>query len=309
MPRPAGIATGFLPRTAYTLSCGWAKGGRSMTVWAERVFFLNALLNFLLLLGSARLAGAPAPLRRLLPAASLGGVYAVLALVPALGFLQTAGMKLVAAAVMLLLAFGAERRTLRLGLIFWALAAAFAGLVLLCTQVFRTGLLVVGGSAYYPVSFFGLLLVAAAVYLAARLVFPRLLQHGGGQIVPLTLRLGTCELPLRALRDSGNTLCDPITGEAALVVDAQTAAELLPQADLTPARLSAPAALLPELAQRYPALRFRLLPYRAVGTSAGLLLAVRCELVDAGGRARRALAAFSPTPVSDGGAYHALTGA
>ena len=118
-----------------------------MTVWAERVFFLNALLNFLLLLGSARLAGAPAPLRRLLPAAALGGVYAVLALVPALGFLQTAGMKLVAAAVMLLLAFGAERRTLRLGLIFWALAAAFAGLVLLCTQVFRTGLLVVGGSA------------------------------------------------------------------------------------------------------------------------------------------------------------------
>ena len=147
------------------------------------------------------------------------------------------------------------------------------------------------------------------MYLAARLAFPRLLQHGGGQIVPLTLRLGTCELPLRALRDSGNTLCDPITGEAALVVDAQTAAELLPQADLTPARLSAPAALLPELAQRYPALRFRLLPYRAVGTSAGLLLAVRCELVDAGGRARRALAAFSPTPVSDGGAYHALTGA
>ena len=82
-----------------------------MTVYAERVFALNAGLNFLLLLGSARLAGAPALMRRVLPAAALGGVYAVAALVPALGFLQTAGMKAVAAALMLLLAFGAERRT------------------------------------------------------------------------------------------------------------------------------------------------------------------------------------------------------
>ena len=280
-----------------------------MTVYVERVFALNALLNFLLLLGSARLAGAPALMRRVLPAAAVGGGYAVAALVPALGFLQTAGMQAVTAAVMLLLAFGAQRRTLRLGLLFLALSAAFAGLVLLCTQVFRTGLVLVGGSAYYPVSFFGLVLVAAAAYLTARLVFSRLFQHGGRQIVPLTVRLGARQTPIRALRDTGNTLCDPITGEAALVIDAQTAAQLLPQAELTAETLSAPASLLPELARQYPALRFRLLPYSAVGTSAGLLLAARCEVVDQSGRARRALAAFSPTPVSDGGNYQALTGA
>ena len=42
-----------------------------MTVYAERVFALNAVLNFLLLLGSARLAGTPAPMRRVLPAAAV----------------------------------------------------------------------------------------------------------------------------------------------------------------------------------------------------------------------------------------------
>ena len=158
-------------------------------------------------------------------------------------------------------------------------------------------------------SFFGLILVAAAAYLTARLVFSRLFQHGGRQIVPLTVRLGAREAPIRALRDTGNTLCDPITGEAALVIDAQTAAQLLPQAELTAETLSAPAQLLPELARQYPALRFRLIPYRAVGTRAGLLLAARCEVVERSGRARRALAAFSPTPVSDGGNFQALTGA
>ena len=51
---------------------------------------------------------------------------------------------------------------------------------------------------------------------------------------------------------------------------------------------------------------------RAVGKGArkpGSRLAARCEVVERSGRARRALAAFSPTPVSDGGNYQALTGA
>ena len=55
-------------------------------------------------------------------------------------------------------------------------------------------------------------------------------------------------------------------------------------------------------------LPLRLLSYRSVGTQAGILLALRCETVAADGRRRSCLAAFSPTPVSDGGNYDALTG-
>ena len=68
-------------------------------------------------------------------------------------------------------------------------------------------------------------------------------------------------------------------------------------------------AAIPHPSGQEQALRFRLIPYRAVGTRAGLLLAARCEVMERSGRARRALAAFSPTPVSDGGNYQALTGA
>ena len=56
------------------------------------------------------------------------------------------------------------------------------------------------------------------------------------------------------------------------------------------------------------ALRARLVPYRAVGVSQGLLLAVRCERKGKKGKITPALAAFSPTPVSSGGDYEALTG-
>ena len=55
--------------------------------------------------------------------------------------------------------------------------------------------------------------------------------------------------------------------------------------------------------------RFRLLPYRAVGVSRDLLLAVRVDEVEAAGEGQpTTLVALSPTPVSDGGRYRALIG-
>ena len=39
-----------------------------------------------------------------------------------------------------------------------------------------------------------------------------------------------------------------------------------------------------------------------------LLLCLRCEAQEGTGEQKRCLAAFSPTPVSDGGSYHALIG-
>ena len=44
------------------------------------------------------------------------------------------------------------------------------------------------------------------------------------------------------------------------------------------------------------------------GAQAGLLLCLRCEAQEGTGEQKRCLAAFSPTPVSDGGSYHALIG-
>ena len=55
--------------------------------------------------------------------------------------------------------------------------------------------------------------------------------------------------------------------------------------------------------------RWSLLPFCAVGTAAGLLLAVRSDYVKVGGITYpRVLLALTPGPVSDGGGYQALWG-
>ena len=199
-------------------------------------------------------------------------------------------------------------RSLVLAALFLALAFCLGGVTLLCVQLLGTGLLLLSSGAYYPVSMAGLLTLAGSLYLIAYVVFSHIAEHGGGEIVPVTLSLGAHSVQVRALRDTGNTLRDPITNERVLVTDWQTAASLLPEAGLDAERLARPDTLLTALAAECPGLRFRLIPYRAVGTQAGLLLAVRCTAEEKNGKTKQILTAFSPTPVSDGGSFNALTG-
>ena len=89
-----------------------------------------------------------------------------------------------------------------------------------------------------------------------------------------------------------------------MTVDWQAAKRLFPaELSLTAEDFAAPAALALRLQAEAP----RLIPYRAVGVASGLLLALPCEIT-IGTETKHGLVAFSPTPVSDGGAYDALTG-
>ncbi len=283
-----------------------------MTVYVDSLFLLNAVLDLLLLLGAARLGGAPIVRWRCVAAAALGGLYAVGCVVPGLAWLQALPVKLLVLAVMQVLAFGWKRSSVKQGALFLALSLAFGGLALVMVNVFGTGLTLLGGAAYYPVSARVLVLTAAAVYLLARTVFARLAEHTGGELVPVELTLGSRTARLTALRDTGNTLKDPATNRAVLVADWRIATALLPAetaSGLDGAQFAHPAELLERLTKREPAGRWRLIPYRAVGTSGGLLLAMRCERVRVGDKVTEGgLVAFSPTAVSDGGAYAALVG-
>ena len=58
-------------------------------VYADLAFFLNAALNYLTLCCTVRLFGLPLRHLRLAAAAALGGIYAVLALLPGWTLLVT----------------------------------------------------------------------------------------------------------------------------------------------------------------------------------------------------------------------------
>ena len=215
-----------------------------MTVYADEAFLLNGAVDYLLLICAAKLGGGRIARLRLLAAALFGGLYAAAALFAPLGVLQGLAMKLVSLVIMLLIAFGAGRQTLRTGLLFLAAVCAFAGAAVLAAQLFGTGVLVLPGGTFYAVSVLGLLLLAGLLYMLCYTVFSCTAQHGG-EIRTMTLLYGGNRVPVRALHDTGCTLRDPMTGERVLVADADALRALLPDASITPAALADPACRRP----------------------------------------------------------------
>lgn len=281
-------------------------------IYVDTLFLLNAAVDYLLLLASARLAGEPLARLRFLLGAALGGLYAVAIFLPGLSFLARPPCRLAAAVLMVLAAFWKSRRLLRQVVIFLALSCAFGGGVLAIGLLGGRGLTLSNGVLYSGMDLKIVLLSAAGCYGALTLLFQRTGRHtaASGELRPVRLTLGERQVSLIALVDTGNTLTDPATGRPVLVAEADCVEELLPPGIRpSPADLRDPAGALERLEDPWRR-RFRLLPYRSVGVDRGLLLAVRVDQVQVGEEDRGPmLAALSPTPVSDGGGYRALLGA
>lgn len=262
-----------------------------MVIYIDALFLLDSMIDYLLLLLTGKVTGSPLVRWRLLLAAALGGGYSVLCVVTQLAFLSHPGLKLAAAILLVLLAYGHCRYLLRCILIFFALSAAFGGGMYALE-------LMVGAPLILNVP--TILLFFFAAYSLLSLVGRKLARHGPAEFRKVTIHFGTRSTTLNALVDTGNTLTDPMTGRGVLVAEGAALASLLPpEADYCH-----PAQCFPDLSQPN---RFRLLPYHSVGVEGGLLLAVHADALAVDGKPRpNQLIALSPTPVSDTGAYQAL---
>ena len=280
-------------------------------VYVDSVFILNGVMDYLLLLVTARLAGIPLRRRRYLLAALAGAAYAVAVFLPGMGFLSAPPVKTAAGVLMALIAYGGETRLARLTLLFFALSCALAGSVLALGLLAGGSVPVTRGVFYTDVDARVLLAAATAAYGLVRVVFRAAARSGvEGRLVPVRIAIDGKTAELTALWDSGNTLRDPVDGQPVLVVAPGSLRGILPGAAArlcTPEALGAPAELLAPLAQAAPELAPRLAPYRAVGVRGGLLVPVRSEWTQIGAQRHPGLRlALSPTVLGDG--YAALWG-
>lgn len=251
-----------------------------MTVYLDGVFFLNFLVDFLLLLAAGRLCGFSAKPVRAAAGALLGGVYAACCLLPGFSFLGNALWRAVSLGAMAVIAYGFSRSALRRGLVFAFLCLALGGAVL---GLGKGGVLGIVSAA-------GILCLLCCFGFRGRI--------GGAAYIPVELSHGECHLHLTALQDTGNTLRDPVTGRQVLVIGADAAQKLT---GLTRTQLQNPVDSLGAI----PGLR--LIPYQSVG-GGGFLLAMRVQKVRIGTWQGESLVAFAPEGLSREGAYQALTG-
>lgn len=254
-----------------------------MKVYVDGIMGINFLVDFLLLLCADRICGFSSEKKRLAAAALLGAVYSGTCLLPSFRFLGNMLWRVVSLGLMGTIAFGCSRSALQRSMVFVLLSLALGGLALSLGRV-DLGTLLLSGACLWGLC--------------------RLSLHGiaaGQEYLPLEIQNGEKILQLIALRDTGNTLCDPVTGRQALVISSRAASRLT---GLTTEQLRNPL----ETMASAPVPGLRLLPFRTVGQGTGMMLAMWMERVTIRGKSAGALVAFAPEDFGSQKPYQALTG-
>lgn len=273
-------------------------------VYIDLVFLINFTANYLLLLGAGRIAGALLCRWKIAVSAAVGAAYAVLLFFPVGQWLGLWPFKLLSGVAMPLIAYGAERSLLRITIIFFGASTGLAGAVLAARLLGGAGISLENGVLYSEFDLRLLLLLFLLCYFSMSFFFRRVGRHSTRELLKLTVRIAGRSIELTALLDSGHTLTDPATNRPVVVADADCFAWCLPPN----VDLEHPVEGLRSCRQS-GLFHARLIPYRAVGVSCGMLLALRSEEVLLGTQSMGSLLiAMSPTSVDDGGSYQALIG-
>ncbi len=234
------------------------------------------------MLGTNRLCGFGLGIKRAVPAALLGAIYAGACLLPGFRFLGNLLWRLVSLTLMSIIAFGLSDSALRRGILFILLSMALGGIAVL-----------LDGD-----DFWALVLSALAVCFMCVMGFRG--KAGQQRYVSVTICYGGKRAEVTALVDTGNTLRDPLSGRPVLVVDETVAAKL---AGFTSQQLSHPVETL--ASGTFSGLR--LIPYTAIGNTAGMLLGVRPDSIVIDGKESEYMVAFAPQRLGQG-RYQALAG-
>ena len=188
-------------------------------IYADSLFALSVLTDYLLCLAAARFCGLVLRRGRYLAAAVFGGLYAVAVFLPGMLWLAHPVCELCAAGVMGLIAFGGEARLFRCLAAFLAVSASFGGAA--WAVALRQGSM--------PAPKLGLLAAVFGGSYALLTLLSRTRQHRArAACVSAVLTLGEGRTAFTALEDSGNCLTDPLTGSAVMLVSPGALRPLFP---------------------------------------------------------------------------------
>lgn len=276
-----GKATAF--HAAFWYTVGSQYGGGVLRVYLDLIVILNFIVDFLLILGTNRLTGHSPGIKKATYAALLGGIYAGFCLLPEFRFLGNRLWRLVFLLLISIVAFGCDRNAVQRGAVFFLLSMALGGIA----------------SGTNGLDFAGVCFCGGLLWFLCRIGFRG--SAGQREYVTVELNWNGSRMTLVGLRDTGNTLRDPLTGESVLICGADVGEELF---GLNRDCFCDPAGIM--ASGKLPGMR--LIPYCTVGQSGGLLVVLRLKGTKINGRICDPLVAFAPREIGAGAGYRMLTG-
>ncbi|NCB74882.1 MAG: hypothetical protein EOM51_09105 [Clostridia bacterium] len=274
------------------------------TVYVDEMFLLNLIIDYFIVLATAKLCALPLKRLRFALSAALGALYSVLLLYKPFSLLASPLIKLPLGFVMTILAFGLEIRPIKPYLAFLVVSAAFGGAVYAATLLAGRSL---GDGFYINASMRVLVLSFAACYLVLTLVFRRFGRHREREIRSVSVSFCGKTAEFKALRDTGNELYDPLSGLPVMVLDVNEANKLLPQPLIEALRRGVSEFIETVGSSEDFRTRFRLVPYSCVGVKMALLPVFRPDGLFVDGKERKnTLVGLSSNILSNNSDYSAI---
>ena len=277
-----------------------------MIVYWDLTAIFNFIIDYLLLLGTLRIAGRSIDRPRIAAAALFGALYAVAEL-----FLPLP-IPLLALALFILcaIAFYGSGRFMKLTLLYLALSCMFGGLILLLGLIAGDMRQLLHSVFCVQLRWDVFLIGGGIAYLLLCIVFRDSARYGGSDrsLVRVTIMFRGKSVSLTLLHDTGNALRDPYSGEIVPIIHESALRPLFTKdiraRTMQLTSVSAEEVLL-SLAKQGEAV-FSLLPYQSLGTQHGMLLAFRCDALHIGDEIQRGrLIAISPQRFGNG-CFHGL---
>lgn len=204
-----------------------------MTVYIDVLVVLNLYINFFLVRSTALVTRRECSPKRCLLAAVIGSLGSLVILLPELPFFAVAFEKTILGGFMVLAAFGRQKAVdyAVSALFFLVVSFSFAGLMMaLWTFIAPLGMVFTNGVAYFNIPLVAVAAFTAAAYFTVKLVryFADKRLHCN-KICSVKITASGAEVTLRGLSDTGNGLCDIITGLPVIICSADKIHEIAPQ--------------------------------------------------------------------------------
>lgn len=259
------------------------------TIYADVLIILNIYVNFFLLRATAKLTHTPLKTVRCVGASAVGSLFSLMIFLHDMNIVISWVIKLAAASLITLIAFGMGdwRRILKLVFYFYLVNFLFGGIIMLFYITFKPGFMAFSNTYFYiDFSLLSLVVFTAVAYFAVTLFRKLLDKNSASRKYEITISKNGESVCLSALCDTGNSLVDIFTGKPVIICRGRDLCGLI----------GCTAEPVPENAELlYRTAEVRFIPYSTIGNSGMIAVFTPDEVVirdSETGRAKKADAAI-----------------
>lgn len=192
-----------------------------MTVYIDVLILLNIYVNYFLLLATAKLTHTKLKTYRIIISSVVGSLFSLTILLPTLNFVTSIILKFIAAAIIVLIAYGTKqlKQSVKFLAFFYGVNFIFAGVIMAIWLSFKPKFIHFNNSYFY-IDFSLLTLVISTVVAYCIVSLIRYLidrKFSCDKKYSIIFSVNNTTVSLRGIADSGNKLNDMFTGKSVII--------------------------------------------------------------------------------------------